>query len=88
MEALLPLIMNGAGGAILGPIISKVLGGKGATGLLGGLVGGVAGGYGMDAAGLLNGGEGMMTHVMGFLQGGAGGGIAGGLLGLLTKARG
>ncbi|MEL8055161.1 MAG: hypothetical protein AAGK66_03325 [Pseudomonadota bacterium] len=91
MEAILPLILNGAGGAIIGPIISKLLGGKGATGALAGIVGGLAGGYGMNEAGvgfqqLLGSGD-LMGHLSSFLNGGAGGGIIGGILGIVTKAK-
>ena len=91
MEQLIPLLLNGAGGAVIGPIISKVLGGKGSTGLLAGLIGGVAGGYGMNAANvgfqsLLGSGD-IMGHLSSFLNGGAGGGIIGGVLGLITKAK-
>jgi hypothetical protein len=91
MEQLIPLLLNGAGGAVIGPIISKVLGGKGSTGLLAGLIGGVAGGYGMNAAdvgfqSLLGSGD-IMGHLSSFLNGGAGGGIIGGVLGLITKAK-
>lgn len=89
MEQYIPLLMNGVGGAILGPIVSKLLGGKGGTGALAGIVGGLAGGYGMDAAGLLGLGNGadLMTHVGNIVQGGVGGGIIGGLIGLLTKGK-
>lgn len=89
MEQLLPLIMSGAGGAVLGPILSKVLGGGGKSGLLGGILGGLAGGYGMDAAGLqLLGGSDIMGHVNNLLQGGIGGGVLGGILGLVGRSRG
>jgi hypothetical protein len=91
MEQLLPLLLNGAGGAVIGPIISKLLGGKGSTGALAGIVGGLAGSYGMGAAGvgfqsLLGSGD-IMGHLSSFLNGGAGGGIIGGILGLITKAK-
>ncbi|MEM9939819.1 MAG: hypothetical protein AAF768_13315 [Pseudomonadota bacterium] len=91
MEAILPLILNGAGGAVIGPIISKMLGGKGATGALAGIVGGLAGGYGMNAADVgfqsLLGSDAIMGHLSSFLNGGVGGGIIGGILGLVTKAK-
>ena len=91
MEAILPYLMNGVGGAILGPLVSKMLGGKGATGAIAGIVGGLAGGFGMGEMGVgfqsLLGGEGMMAHLSGLLNGGVGGGILGGILGLVTKAR-
>ncbi|MEM9226303.1 MAG: hypothetical protein AAGA24_07275 [Pseudomonadota bacterium] len=85
---LISLILNAGGGAIIGPILSKLLGGKGATGVLAGVVGGVAGGYGMDAAGLsLLGGSEVMGYVNEVLQGGIGGGVIGGLLGVLSRSR-
>lgn len=88
MEQLLPLILNGAGGAIIGPILSKLLGGKGGTGLLAGIVGGIAGGYGMDAAGLnLLSGSNLMGYLNEALQGGIGGGVIGGIIGLVTRSR-
>jgi hypothetical protein len=91
MEEFLPYILNGAGGAVIGPIISKLLGGKGGTGLLAGIVGGLAGGWGMGEAGVgfqsLLGNEALMAHLSNFLNGGVGGGIIGGLLGVLTRAK-
>lgn len=85
---LISLILNAGGGAIIGPILSKLLGGKGATGVLAGVVGGVAGGYGMDAAGFsLLGGSEVMGYVNEVLQGGIGGGVIGGLLGVLSRSR-
>ena len=88
MDQILPYLMNGIGGAILGPIISKVLGGKGGTGLVAGIIGGLAGGFGMDAGHLqLLGGSGLMTHLNNLLQGGIGGGVIGGILGLITRNR-
>lgn len=91
MEALLPYILNGAGGAVIGPIISKLLGGKGGTGALAGIIGGLAGGFGMGEAGvgfqsLLNGSD-IMSYLSSFLNGGVGGGILGGILGVITKAK-
>jgi len=91
MEQYLPLILNGVGGAILGPIVSKVLGGKGGTGALAGIVGGLAGGYGMNAADIgfqsLLGNEALMGMISNFLNGGVGGGVIGGILGMMTKAK-
>ena len=86
MEAILPWILSGAGGAVLGPILSKILGGSGTSGLLGGIVGGLAGGYGLgEFAGggfaQLLGADGVMAHLSAFLNGGAGGGILGAILG-------
>ena len=78
-----------AGGAVLGPVVSKILGGKGGTGAVAGIIGGLAGGYGMNAADMgfqsLLGSEPLMAHLSSFLNGGVGGGIIGGLLGLLTR---
>ena len=91
MEQYLPLILNGVGGAILGPIGSKALGGKGGTGAVAGVVGGLAGGYGMGAAGIgfqsLLGSEALMGMISSFLNGGVGGGIIGGILGAMTRAK-
>ena len=91
MEQLLPLILNGAGGAVLGPIVSKLLGGKGGTGAIAGIVGGLAGGFGMGEAGVgfqsLLGNEAIMGMLSSFLNGGVGGGIIGGIIGLVTKAK-
>ncbi|NQY15375.1 MAG: hypothetical protein HRT81_16190 [Henriciella sp.] len=91
MEQYLPLILNGVGGAILGPIVSKALGGKGGTGAIAGIVGGLAGGYGMGAAGIgfqsLLGSEALMGMISSFLNGGVGGGIIGGILGAITRAK-
>ncbi len=87
----LPLILNGVGGAVIGPIVSKMLGGKGATGALAGIIGGLAGGWGMGEAGVgfqsLLGNEALMGHISSFLNGGVGGGIIGGILGMITKAK-
>ena len=52
MEQFIPLILNGVGGAVLGPIVSKALGGKGGTGAVAGIIVGLAGGYVMGAAGV------------------------------------
>lgn len=91
MEQLLPLILNGVGGAVLGPIVSKLLGGKGGTGAIAGIVGGLAGGFGMGEAGVgfqsLLGNEAIMGMLSNFLNGGVGGGVIGGIIGLVTKAK-
>ena len=91
MEQYIPLILNAVGGLVIGPIVSKVLGGKGGTGAIAGIVGGLAGGYGMNAADIgfqsLLGSEAIMGHLSSFLNGGVGGGIIGGILGLVTKGR-
>ncbi|MEL7031176.1 MAG: hypothetical protein AAGL97_16205 [Pseudomonadota bacterium] len=91
MEQFIPLILNGVGGAVLGPIVSKALGGNGGTGAIAGIIGGLAGGYGMGAAGVgfqsLLGSEALMGMISSFLNGGVGGGIIGGIIGLVTKAK-
>lgn len=91
MEQFIPLILNGVGGAVLGPIVSKALGGKGGTGAIAGIIGGLAGGYGMGAAGVgfqsLLGSEAVMGMLSSALNGGVGGGIIGGIIGLVTKAK-
>lgn len=91
MEQYIPLILNAVGGLVIGPIVSKALGGKGGTGAIAGIVGGLAGGYGMNAASIgfqsLLGSEALMGHLSSFLNGGVGGGIIGGILGLVTKGR-
>lgn len=91
MDQYIPLILNAVGGLVIGPIVSKALGGKGGTGAIAGIVGGLAGGYGMNAADIgfqsLLGNEALMGHLSSFLNGGVGGGIIGGILGLVTKGR-
>ena len=91
MEQLIPLILNGVGGAVLGPIVSKALGGKGGTGAIAGIIGGLAGGDGMNAADVgfqsLLGSEAIMGLLSSFLNGGVGGGVIGGIIGLVTKTR-
>ncbi|MCR9078342.1 MAG: hypothetical protein NXH78_04510 [Hyphomonadaceae bacterium] len=91
MEQYIPLILNAVGGLVIGPIVSKALGGKGGTGAIAGIIGGLAGGYGMNAADIgfqsLLGNEALMGHLSSFLNGGVGGGIIGGILGLVTKGR-
>lgn len=89
MEQYIPLILNAVGGLVIGPLVSKLLGGKGGTGAIAGIIGGLAGGYGMNAADIgfqsLLGNEALMGHLSSFLNGGVGGGIIGGILGLITK---
>ena len=91
MEQYIPLILNAVGGLVIGPIVSKILGGKGGTGAIAGIVGGLAGGYGMNAADIgfqsLLGNEALMGHLSSFLNGGVGGGIIGGILGAMTRAK-
>jgi len=90
MEQILPFLLSGAGGAVLGPIVSKLLGGQG-FGLIGNALAGIAGGIGaskgLDAAGIGNllGSEGIMGHLNTVLEGGVGGGVLGGILGLIKR---
>lgn len=89
MEQYIPLIVSALGGTILGPVLSKLLGGSGTMGVIGGILGGVAAHYGTDAAsmGQLLGSSPMMVHLQNFLEGGIGGGILGLLAGALLKKR-
>ncbi len=89
MEQYIPLIVSALGGTVLGPIISKLLGGSGTMGVVGGILGGIGAHYGADAAGvgLLFGSSPMMVHLQNFLEGGVGGGILGLLAGVLLKKR-
>lgn len=86
------LLLNGAGGAIIGPLISQFLGGKSAPLLMRiivGIVGGVGAGYGADAAGLgaMLGSDQTMQMVQSFLEGGVGGGVLATLGGVLMKRK-
>ncbi len=79
------LLLNGAGGAIIGPLLSQFLGGKNQSLLvriISGIVGGVGAGYGADAAGI-NLGPGTMQIVQSLLEGGVGGGVLATLAGLM-----
>lgn len=85
-----PMVLNGLGGAVLGPILAKVLRGSGGTGFLGGLVGGVAAGFGADAADLSTfvsgeSTEGMMVYLQDLAEGAVGGGGLGLILGGIIK---
>jgi hypothetical protein len=84
------LILNGAGGAIIGPLISQFLGGKNQSmmmRIIAGLVGGVGAGAGANAAGMgaLLGDAQMMQMVQNFIEGGVGGGVLSSLSGMLKK---
>lgn len=86
------LLLNGAGGAILGPLVAQFLGGKNSSLLVrivAGLVGGVGAGYAADQAGLgalLGSGE-VMQMLQSFLEGGVGGGVLATLGGILLKKK-
>lgn len=90
------MVLNGAGGAVLGPMLAKLLRGGTGTGFLGGILGGVGAGFGADMAGL---NEAVSTHltmiedvnIVSYMQdlaeGAVGGGGIGGILGVLLKRR-
>jgi hypothetical protein len=92
LQQYLPYILQGAGGAVLAPLVAGLLGGKG-FGLIGnliaGIVGGVGAGFGAQAAGLGNllGGDtnATMGYVQHLLEGGVGGGVLGILFGFLGR---
>ena len=87
MEPYIPLIISALGGTVLGPIVSRLMGGSGVGGVLGGILGGVAAHFGADAAGLgpLLGDTAMMAHIQNFLEGGIGGGILAAVAGAVMK---
>lgn len=89
MEQYIPLIVSALGGTVLGPVLSKVLGGSGTMGVVGGILGGIAAHYGADAAGTgqMLGDSALMVHLQNFLEGGVGGGVLGALAGGLLKKR-
>ncbi len=87
MEQYIPLIVSALGGTVLGPIVSKLLGGSGTMGVIGGILGGIGAHYGAEAGnvGLIFGSSPMMVHLQNFLEGGVGGGILGLLAGAFLK---
>lgn len=85
---LMSLLLNGAGGAIIGPLVSQFLGGKNQSMLMrviAGLVGGVGAGAGADAANISLGSEQTMQIIQSLLEGGVGGGVLASLSGMLKK---
>jgi hypothetical protein len=86
------LLLNGAGGAIIGPLIAQFLGGKHQsllTRILAGIVGGLGAGAGAQQAGLslpdlLNNPE-TTRMIQSVLEGGVGGGVLASLAGMLRK---
>ncbi|MEE2692673.1 MAG: hypothetical protein VX640_14150 [Pseudomonadota bacterium] len=89
---MMQLLLNGAGGAIVGPLVAHFLGGKNASMLMkivAGVVGGVGAGYGADAAGMgaVLGSDQTMQMVQSFLEGGVGGGVLSTLGGMLMKPK-
>ncbi len=89
MEQYIPLIVSALGGIILGPIVTRLLGGSAAVGIVGGILGGVGAHYGADAAGIgaLLGSDPVMMHVQNFLEGAVGGGLLGLIGGAVLKKR-
>ncbi len=84
------LLLNGAGGAILGPLVSQFLGAKHQTMLMrviAGVVGGVGVGASADAAGMgaLLGSDQTMQMIQSVLEGGVGGGALASIAGVLKK---
>lgn len=89
---LLDLVLNGAGGAVIGPFVAQLLGGKQSsllTRVIAGVVGGVGAGYGADAAGLgaIFGSGQAMQIVQALVEGGVGGGVLSTLAGVLLKKK-
>lgn len=87
---MMDLLLNGAGGAILGPLVSQFLGGKHQSlimRVIAGIVGGVGVGAGADAAGMgaILGSDQMMQMVQSILEGGLGGGALATLSGMIKK---
>ena len=88
------LILNGAGGAILGPLISQFLGGKNQgliTRIIAGIVGGVGAGQAAGQAGInlpdLLGNPQLMGLIQHALEGGVGGGVLASLARFLPAAK-
>ena len=87
---LMQLLLTGAGGAIIGPLVSQFLGGANSSLLMriiSGVAGGIGAGAGADAAGLgaLLGSDQTMQMVQSFLEGGVGGGALSTIVGMLRK---
>lgn len=84
------LLLSGAGGAVLGPLVSQLVGGKDSSLLVRivtGVIGGVGAGAGADAAGLSNllGNTELMAMLQSFIEGGVGGGVLATLGGMVLK---
>jgi len=78
----LPYILNGAGGAVLAPLLTGLLGGKGLGTVINivlGAAAGVGAGYGVAVAGYgsLLGHDATMGYVQDLLEGAVGGGVLG-----------
>ncbi len=85
MQDLFPMFLNAVGGVLLGPILSKLFGGKRGIGtflaVIGGVLGGVGAGkltqeVGFDLASFMGGGD-MMRMLANVIEGGVGGGLVG-----------
>ena len=87
---MMDLLLNGAGGAIIGPLVSQFLGGKHQSlimRVIAGIVGGVGVGAGADSAGMgsILGNDQMMQMIQSVLEGGLGGGALASLSGMIKK---
>ncbi|OFX01752.1 MAG: hypothetical protein A3E78_03835 [Alphaproteobacteria bacterium RIFCSPHIGHO2_12_FULL_63_12] len=87
---MMDLILNGAGGAIIGPLVAQFLGGKHQSlmmRVIAGIVGGLGVGAGADAAGMgaILGSDQTMQMIQSVLEGGLGGGALASLSGMLKK---
>ena len=84
----LPYILNGAGGAILAPLLVGLFGGKGLGTVINivlGAAAGVGAGYGIAAAGYGDLLGGSTNATMGYVHDLLEGGIGGGVLGLILS---
>lgn len=87
---LMQLLLSGAGGAIIGPLVSQFLGGKNQSMLMrviAGVIGGAGAGAGADAAGLgaILGDDQTMRMIQSVLEGGLGGGVLATLAGAMKR---
>lgn len=84
------MVLNGVGGAVLGPILAKIVRGGMGTGFLGGLLGGIGAGFGADMTNLndivatnvpmIEDGD-ILSYLQNLAEGAAGGGVLGGIVG-------
>ena len=89
---MMDLLLNGAGGAVLGPLISQFLGGKNQSLLvriIAGVVGGIGAGQGASMAGMgsLLGDAQAMQMIQSVLEGGVGGGVLATIAGMMGKKK-
>jgi hypothetical protein len=96
LNPFLPLILQGVGGAILGPVVGSLLKGRDFSligKILAGMLGGVAAGQGLNAAGVLGplaelvGGGTAGMIVSSLVSGGVGGGLISAIAGLALGRR-